>query len=1464
MKSRKLLASLISASMIMAYFPSFVNADEDSSDETDFLGALETVAESEENEPTELIESQEESLITSEDVLFDEESPIAESMVSNTDETVQSSITESLPSESEELDSSADLSESIVVEYDEIDDVMASGNMVPIDETTFPDLAFREYVLSNIDNNHDSCLSETEISNTTYLDCSGLGISDLTGINYLCAVRDLYCQNNKLTTLDISELSHIYMLVCSDNELTELDLEGMPSLQCLYCQGNEIEYLDFTHSSNIKYLGCDCNNISELDLSLCPQIVHLTCTMNDLISDPIIPVNWNDLYYYEIYPQKNNVPENFTYYRTGNNSVELAWNEVVGQSDIEYEIWVSNSRNGEYELYDTTSSTSLNCSSLESGTDYYYKIRAALADRGYTYFSEPLTVSVSEYSAIAINALNFPDVDFRNFIMEEIDDGDGFLSDKEIKNTKEMSLSGVGDTTGLSFFTSLESLELYGRIAYLNASGCESLIEILGRESAVSVVNLSGCSNLERCYYLYEVESADVSGCSSLRSLGFHCKKSFASLDLSDCASLESLACDMCGLTELDLRCCPNIKSISLPWSDVRSINVDGCMQIESINLGNSNIETLDLSNRLNLKSIYCPECNLNTINIDGCDMLETLDVSKNHLVELDVSSCTELQYLYCQSNDLYDLDLSNNTKLVELWCSSNYLVDEPVTSASTIYNYGQKTRPPVNVETYITSDGCLHVDWESDPGTEYYLKFCADGNLEYWMTGNTGSVTWKMAPYMDSFNDIDVYMYDKYDSEYATCFYQGTARVADIVLPKPEISVECRDLNYAFVYISRSDSNSDWSSDLSPSFELYVSDSVDGVYQKCFDGKTYNDINYCKYVELDCSREHYYKCRYYISSESGDKVVYSEFSDIFVSAAVAPGPSDLRAIDTSSSSIEFSWSPVEGADMYGIMLYCPASDRYRDYECDGTSFVCTDLLAYTDYEFTIRAYSYVNGKKTSMGGSSKITATTSDVAPQNVEAVPNSPTSITITWDPIDNVGGYEVYRATSENGPFSLISSNIKTTSITSSSFSPGTTYYFKVRTCNYSYVVHGYVYGSFSDIVLARTDSIATPSAPDGVAASALSPSSVKVSWNATGNASGYEVYRSTSETGTYVKVSSAVTATSLNDNSAQSLTRYYYKVRAYTSDPNGNKYYGPFSSVISTITKPETPTGLTANPSSNTTIDLSWNSVYKPSEGTIIYEIWRNTSTTGIGVCIGKYVGQSSVSKLLKPNTTYYYRVRAYWISPTNTRIYGDYSPWISAKTRMDLVAPSGIYVTGTDTGTLKVYWSKVEGAEGYEVFRATSANGTYVSLGRTTNLYMTNSVNRGTMYFYKVMAYNGDKNSVKSDAVAGLIPYTPTGLKVTKVTSSTIDLAWNKLTLDVSGRGQIFYEVFRLPSPTASRPYTCIGIYDQTRNFNTSYNLRTGTTYYYCIRAYYRYIDSNGVARRIYGDYSSIIKKTTKS
>ena len=27
--------------------------------------------------------------------------------------------------------------------------------------------------------------------------------------------------------------------------------------------------------------------------------------------------------------------------------------------------------------------------------------------------------------------------------------------------------------------------------------------------------------------------------------------------------------------------------------------------------------------------------------------------------------------------------------------------------------------------------------------------------------------------------------------------------------------------------------------------------------------------------------------------------------------------------------------------------------------------------------------------------------------------------TSITITWDPIDNVGGYEVYRATSENGP-------------------------------------------------------------------------------------------------------------------------------------------------------------------------------------------------------------------------------------------------------------------------------------------------------------------------------------------------------------------------------------------------------------------------------------------------------------
>lgn len=69
------------------------------------------------------------------------------------------------------------------------------------------------------------------------------------------------------------------------------------------------------------------------------------------------------------------------------------------------------------------------------------------------------------------------------------------------------------------------------------------------------------------------------------------------------------------------------------------------------------------------------------------------------------------------------------------------------------------------------------------------------------------------------------------------------------------------------------------------------------------------------------------------------------------------------------------------------------------------------------------------------------------------------------------------------------------------------------------------------------------------------------SVKVSWKKVANASGYQIYRSTSKSSGYSKL--ATTSSTSKVVSADVGQGYYYKVRAYKKQ-NGKTYYGSFSS------------------------------------------------------------------------------------------------------------------------------------------------------------------------------------------------------------------------------------------------------------------------------------------------------------
>ena len=76
-------------------------------------------------------------------------------------------------------------------------------------------------------------------------------------------------------------------------------------------------------------------------------------------------------------------------------------------------------------------------------------------------------------------------------------------------------------------------------------------------------------------------------------------------------------------------------------------------------------------------------------------------------------------------------------------------------------------------------------------------------------------------------------------------------------------------------------------------------------------------------------------------------------------------------------------------------------------------------------------------------------------------------------------------------------------------------------------------------------------------------------VSLKWDSCVGVTGYEVYRTTTKTGTYTKVATVKT-TSYKNTGLKSGETYYYKVRAYKT-VGSTKIYGNYSAVYTITTK-----------------------------------------------------------------------------------------------------------------------------------------------------------------------------------------------------------------------------------------------------------------------------------------------------
>ena len=159
-----------------------------------------------------------------------------------------------------------------------------------INEETFPDPVFREYVLKIVGS---SVLTEEKARQIEALDVSDdnikevLGkrdpITSLRGIKYLKYVKDLNCSGQELKTLNLELNSRVEKLNCSGNKLTDLWLDPRGnSLKYLTCSVNELTALDLSKSSELTELSCSSNKLTSLDLSANKKLQKIVAQTNAL------------------------------------------------------------------------------------------------------------------------------------------------------------------------------------------------------------------------------------------------------------------------------------------------------------------------------------------------------------------------------------------------------------------------------------------------------------------------------------------------------------------------------------------------------------------------------------------------------------------------------------------------------------------------------------------------------------------------------------------------------------------------------------------------------------------------------------------------------------------------------------------------------------------------------------------------------------------------------------------------------------------------------------------------------------------------------------------------------------------------------------------------------------------------------------------------------------------------------